>query len=408
MEMELLFELNKICTRFPSARTQAIRNAVLEERNENVKKYMFSAISSMNDVVKTFDGIFEDFRDDEIDSLYINKYLEVINIYYYFCTGNSFFSKYSQKYWDEINKLILSIWKDSNFDEKQKDDLFIKVFNDLLGNALLSQPEVCERRLSDFQNMYRATKYKVYDAYNFIMPNPDYCNDNRWNDNGVAFLYLAYDNEDGIYQNIKVGEKTCFEECRTTEGTEIAICKFASKNDSARIMYLAYQDVDYDLLLAELNQKAKPTSDKTMKVISERKKVKNKLSQYAKSGREDLFKRELKKVMDGAGINDQIKRLVENYLFVTLLGNICDSVFYAVDKEEDPGLEAYIPFRKFSKYLIHLGYAGVAFRSTRMEKIGLRGTNLVLFNPHDAEPIEGTMKVYRYHKTDECDLLKEY
>lgn len=406
--MELLFELNKMCTRFPGAVTQAIRNTVLEERNRNAKKIVLSAISSMNNVVKMFDGIFEDFRDEEIDSLYVNKYLEVINIYYYFCTGSSFFSKYSQEYWCEINKLILSIWKNSDFDEKKKDDLFIKVFNDLLGNALLSRPEICERRLSNFQNMYRATKYKVNDAYNYIMPNPDYCKDNRWNDDGVSFLYLAYDNEDMVYQNIKVGEKTCFEECRTIEGTEIAICKFISKNDSAKIMYLAYQDVDYDLLLSELNQKVKPISDDIMQAISEKKNVKNKLNQYAKSGREDLFKRELKKVMDGAGINDQIKSSVENYLFVTLLGNICDSVFYAVDKEEDPELEAYIPFRKFSKYLIHLGYAGVAFRSTRMEKIGLRGTNLVLFDPNDAEPIEGTMKVYRYHKTDECELLKEY
>lgn len=406
--MELLFELNKMCTRFPGAVTQAIRNTVLEEQNENAKKILFSAINSMNEIVKIFDGIFEGFRDEEIDSLYVNKYLEVINIYYCLCTGNSFFSKYSQKYWGEINKLVLSIWKDSNFDEKQKDDLFIRAFNDLLGNALLSQPEVCERKLSDFQNMYRATKYKVNDAYNYIMPDPDYCNDNRWNDDGVAFLYLAYDNEDGVYRNIKVAEKTCFEECRTIEGTEIAICKFVSKNDSAKIMYLAYQDVDYDLLLAELNQKAKPVSDKIMQVISEKTRTKNKLNQYAKSGREDLFKRELKKIMDNAGINDQIKRTVENYLFITLLGNICDSVFYAVDKEEDPELEAYIPFRKFSKYLIHLGYAGVAFRSTRMEKIGLRGTNLVLFNPNNAEPIKGTMKVYKYHKTDECELLKEY
>ena len=69
--------------------------------------------------------------------------------------------------------------------------------------------------------------------------------------------------------------------------------------------------------------------------------------------------------MKQIGISEELEHKVKNMLFLTILGNICDSIFYAVDKETDPDLEAYIPFRKFSKYLMKIGFGGVAFRSTR-------------------------------------------
>lgn len=44
-----------------------------------------------------------------------------------------------------------------------------------------------------------------------------------------------------------------------------------------------------------------------------------------------------------------------------------------MDKEDDPKLEAYFPFRAFSRYLMAKGFGGVAYRSTRMALIGLQG-----------------------------------
>ena len=60
--------------------------------------------------------------------------------------------------------------------------------------------------------MYRASRYQVFDNYKYIMPDPAYCHDNRWNDDGVAYLYLSYDNENKECQGIKQAKKTCFEE----------------------------------------------------------------------------------------------------------------------------------------------------------------------------------------------------
>ena len=90
-----------------------------------------------------------------------------------------------------------------------------------------------------------------------------------------------------------------------------------------------------------------------------------------------------------------------------LIGNIYDSIFYIVDKEDDPALEAYVPFRVFSKYLINKGFGGVAYRSTRMALAGLQGKCLTLFNPEDAIYVQGEMEVYEYHK-EGCAFLKKY
>lgn len=42
-----------------------------------------------------------------------------------------------------------------------------------------------------------------------------------------------------------------------------------------------------------------------------------------------------------------------------------------------------------------------------MEKVGLQGKCLTLFNPEDATFVNGEMEVYEYH-CDECKLIKKY
>lgn len=173
------------------------------------------------------------------------------------------------------------------------------------------------------------------------MPDPAYCHDNRWNDDGVAFLYLSYDNEEMKYQNLSRAQKTCFEEIRAKDGDKVA------------------------------------------------------------------FKNELDRIQKKLGLDKEISKKVQLQLSKILIGNICDSIFYAVDKEDDPALEAYIPFRAFSRYLIAHGFGGVAYRSTRMALTGLQGKCLTLFNVEDATYVEGEMEVYEYYK-DSCKFIKKY
>lgn len=409
---ELVLEFNRLTQRFDGAVSKTIRDVVLTENNPKLEGLVFEYLKHLNDTVKMFDDIFKDITFDEFEndlySLYLDKLYETINFYFVMCHCGNFYKKYSARYWTETQKHILRIWKDSSFDENKKEDIFIKIFSDLFDNVINTIPDICVRRLEDFNNLYRASTYMVDDAYNYIMPDPEYCKDNRWNDDKVAFLYMAYDNEGESYENITLAEKTCFEECRLGDDKEVAICQFKPINKTGKILYLSYQDIDYDKLFMELDDSAKPDSHLVLDAVTRNEKIKNKLIRYAQNGNKNMFNRTIDQFMKKMGLQADLKKLVQKKMAIMMMGNICDAIFYAVDKEKDPKLEAYVPFRKFSKYLISKGFAGVAFRSTRMQLIGLSGTNITLFNPNDAEYISGTMKKYRYHRDSECELLKSY
>ena len=100
--------------------------------------------------------------------------------------------------------------------------------------------------------------------------------------------------------------------------------------------------------------------------------------------------------MKQTGIEREIEELVCNRTSKILLGLIDESIFEVVDKSDDPTLKAYLPFRDFSQYLIDKGYDGVIYRSTRMNKIGMKGKNLVLFDKSHATFKDNTMQKYKY------------
>ena len=142
-------------------------------------------------------------------------------------------------------------------------------------------------------------------------------------------------------------------------------------------------------------------------VLQSNTKIRNRMIEYAKTNDEKAFIDELDKIENKIGIKEEMRKGVQLQLSKVLIGNICDAIFYAVDKEDDPELKAYIPFRAFSRYLIANGFGGVAYRSTRMAKIGLRGKCLTLFDKNDAIYVNGEMEVYQYHR-DGCKFIKKY
>lgn len=255
--------------------------------------------------------------------------------------------------------------------------------------------------------MYRASRYQVFDNYKYIMPDPAYCHDNRWNDDGVAYLYLSYDNENKECQCIKQAKKTCFEELRGKEGEQLSVCKFKAIHKRVKILDLSYDGIDYEEQLQELGTSEENYKDRILQTVQENSKLYNRMKAYAQNGNKEAFNKELDRLQKQAGLDREIHDKVQLQLSKILIGNICDSIFYAVDKEDDPNLEAYIPFRAFSRYLISQGFGGVAYRSTRMALIGLQGKCITLFNPEDAIYIDGEMEVYEYHK-DGCNLITRY
>ena len=84
---------------------------------------------------------------------------------------------------------------------------------------------------------------------------------NRWNPEGVAFMYLGFDEEVKQYDEvINFIEKTCFEELRLKKDEYVSICKFKPVKREAQIINLCYEDISYE----EIERK----SDEFMNMIT--------------------------------------------------------------------------------------------------------------------------------------------
>ena len=346
-QMYLAIEQNKLKSRFGGTVTTAILEVLNRETDVKHQEYIYQVLSRFNATVKAVE--------------------EAIGI------------SPTEEEWSEY--------------EEEYHDMYIKSF--------------IVKQLKEFQNLYRASRYEIFDNYKYIIPDPAYCHDTRWNEDGEAFLYLAYDNEGQECQNIKLAQKTCFEELRAKNGEQLSVCKFKVVHKRVKILDLSYDGIDYDEQLEELTESEHDYKERIMQVIQDKPKLKNRMVSYAKHKDEESFRAELERIQKKLGLDREIHRQVQLQLSKILIGNICDSIFYAVDKEDDPKLEAYIPFRAFSRYLMAKGFGGVAYRSTRMALIGLQGKCVTLFNVQDATYIDGEMEVYEYQQ-DGCKFITKY
>lgn len=416
-QMYLIIEENKLKGRFEGTVTTAILEVLSKEADEECLEAIYRVLSRFNGAIKTVDEMLgHDLADDEWSAyendshdMYINILLDNLNKLYFRFGKINFMQEYSQVYWRHTQEFILQLWKElpEGKSVAANESSFIKIFEDFFDETMKVFPDFIVKQLKEFRNLYRASRYMVFDNYKYIMPDPKWCHDNRWNDDGVAFLYLAYDNENVECQNIKRAQRTCFEEIRAKDGEQLAVCKFKALHKKVKILDLSYDGIDYDEQLGELDESENDYKERIMQVIQEKPKLQNRMKLYAQNGDKDAFKNELDRIQKKLGLDREINKKVQLQLSKILIGNICDSIFYAVDKEDDPALEAYIPFRAFSRYLIAHGFGGVAYRSTRMALIGLQGKCLTLFNVEDATYVDGEMEVYEYQNNG-CKFIIKY
>lgn len=416
-KMYLAIERNRLKDRFEGTVTTAILEILDKETNEEHLESICRVLNKFNDVIKLVDESTGLKRDDEewktyeeeSHEMYINILLQQLNNLYIRFGKLRFLNDFSDVYWKHNQMFILKLWRELPKGESvaSNEASFIKLFEDFFSTTIKAFPDFIVKQLKEFQHIYRASGYEVYDNYKYIMPNPAFCHDNRWNDDGVAFLYLAYDDQGMDYQNIKLAQKTCFEELRAKEGQTLAVCKFKAVHRRIKILDLSFDGIDYEGELEGLNKLETTYKDMMWEVIQNKPKLRNRMLEYAKAGNEKAFAEELDKIQRKMGLELKMHHDIQLQLSKILIGNICDAIFYAVDREDDRGLEAYIPFRAFSRYLIAKGFGGVAYRSTRMGKIGLQGKCLTLFDKNDATFIEGEMEVYEYHK-DGCKFIRKY
>jgi hypothetical protein len=416
-KMYLIIEKNRFRDRFGGTVTTAILEVLNKERDEKLLDSICAVLHKFNDVIRLVDeatGLTQNDEEwetyeEESHERYINILLKQLNNLYLRFGKMGFLQDFTNIYWKHNQNFILQLWKElpEGKSVTSNETSFIKLFEDFFSETIKEFPNFIVKQLKEFQNIYRASRYKVHENYKYIMPDPKYCHDNRWNDDGVAFLYLSYDNEGIVYQNIKQAQKTCFEELRAEEGEELSVCRFKVVHKRIKILDLSFDGIDYEKELGKLNEIEKVYKDRVWKEIQSKPKLQKRMINYVRTKNEGAFAEELKIIQEKMGLELEMHRDIQWQLSKILIGNICDAIFYAVDKENDPELEAYIPFRAFSRYLIAHGFGGVAYRSTRMDMIGLHGKCLTLFDKNDATYVEGEMEVYEYHK-DRCEFIEKY
>lgn len=365
-KMFMLIEQNKLKDRFEGTVGTAILEVLNQENDARHIKHIAGMLHRFNDVIRWVDEVFctafgvgKDDKEwmiyeEEFHDKYINILLSGLNKLYLRFGKTDFLQQYSKAYWKHTQEFILTLWRElpEGKTVAENESSFIKIFEDFFAETMKKFPDFIVKPLKDFSNLYRASKHKVHDNYKYIMPDPLYCHDNRWNEDGVAYLYLAYDNEGDICQNVLLPKKTCFEEIRAKDGEEIAVCKFRPLHRRVKILDLSYDGIDYDKEIKEFDDSEIDYKEQIMSALQSKPKLWNRMKEYAQTGNEEAFKKELERIQSKLGLNQKMHDLVQMQLSKVLIGNICDAIFYAVDREDDPELEAYIPFRAFSRYLL--------------------------------------------------------
>ena len=310
---------------------------------------------------------------------------------------------YEKLYQEKIQSFIKELWTAMPGDlpvvgAKRS---FKNIFEDLHDNVIMKYPKLFIKQLKDVGKMYRCRSWNVNDEYELMIPNELYTKGNRWNPDGVAYLYLSCEDVHKPYDEVvNMAQKTCFEEIRLTDGNEVAICQFNPLKKDAKIIDLCYEHTDPSVLSKEFETPPKEADQIVINKILKDPILAKKIIKLVQENSRDEFvykvEPDLKKILKEAGLDMKIDKLVHTRTSTLMLSLIDKSIFEVVDIDTDPELNAYKPFRAFSQFLIEKGYDGIIYRSTRMNMIGLSGKNLVLFDKMHATYKKKSMKKYNY------------
>lgn len=316
---------------------------------------------------------------------------------------NEFSLLYEKLYWEKIQSFIKELWTamPGDLPVVGAERGFKNFFEDLHDNVIMKYPTSYVKKLKDVGKMYRCRSWNVNDEYELMIPNELYTKGNRWNPDGVAYLYLSCEDvHEPFDEVVNMAQKTCFEEIRLTDGNEVAICQFKPLKKDAKIIDLCYEHTDLSKLSKEFNTPPIGSTQVMMNNIQNNPKLTKKMMKFYQESTNyefaDKAESDLKILRKQTGLDMMIDELVHKRFSTMMLSTIDKSIFQAVDIETDPELKAYIPFREFSQFLIEKGYDGIIYRSTRMNMVGLCGKNLVLFDKMHATYEEKSMKKYNY------------
>jgi hypothetical protein len=283
-----------------------------------------------------------------------------------------------RKHWIQINPYFNKDFADDEMFETNilvlLDDLFkhtIDVFSDEFFINLGNIKYLCRGRKGERHSIedLLPPSIEVAKAKNII---------NRWNPPDRRFLYLATTQTDFPFRfGFSMNEYVCCKEMRLTAGEEVTLSQFCISplSSQKKVINLAYDDISRSDIFAYVDQyEKKLVNEIIVNVIENRvplsnKNVQTQIEQHSK----------------------EIRKLAGILCGKLFLKELCDAIFVPLDTNEDRDSKlkdkCYKSFHIMAEYIEQRGIAGIIYPSTRMKLIKEKGTNLVLFNVDDAQPV---------------------
>lgn len=392
--MRLEFATNEMVNIFDNdMKFIVLKKAIYEINNPIIKKELAIRIEAFNTFYKVIIDMFRNphgsFEDSLLkDSKFIYNSFEmyqnaISSIIFTRDIKFNFKKAYKQKYVQMFREDILDFWNESSLKENILcgDRTFIKMFDEIHDYTLKFNEDIFSKKLSSLKELVRGVKESCLENYDRMIPKDEYSGFNRWNPPKRAFLYLGYsENED--YSEVSNSIETCCEELRMKAGEIVTVCKFKNLNKNSRLLDLSIDESIVDIQEEIINDSMNNELDK---ILND-----EKLLEKGKMLREAGEERKLKRLIRSKIRNRSDRKNIERYIGSMFIHDIVESIFLPVEEDK----ETYLPFHLFANYLIDKGYCGVIHKSTRMDLLKKKGKNVILFNPLDAEPIEGTMKLF--------------
>lgn len=380
--MRLLIETNEMVKVFENDTKFIILQKTLNDiQDKSMKEQIGLLINRYNysfGIIKN--AIVEMFSVEEFLQYSLEFYLNMISINFFHLNIKE---RYKKKYIQVFRSDILSFWQElkNNNEASTKDRTFIKMFDEIHDYTLKFNKDLFSKNIGSLKGLVRGASGNHLNDYEWMIPKDEFAGFNRWNPKGKAFLYLGYAESESS-SKIKNSIVTCCEELRMKNGEVVTTCRFKTSKTNGMLL-----DFSIDESLVNTQEKIinESINSELEKIVSDENLI-EKVKTLKQSGENRKIKRLIKSKIN----NRTDRKKIERYISVMLIQNIVEAIFLPVDEDKD----SYIPFHFFAEYLINKGYLGVIHESTRMKKCGKNGKNVILFNPLDAEPMEGTMKLF--------------
>lgn len=298
------------------------------------------------------------------------------------------------KFEELIDKVILI--RDRKVIKEQWDDVlsggmetFIRVFDDAFTTAFEAYPDSFFVSLTSDDTLSRCVRVVNCNEDRFV-PWPNKVH-NRWNPPGKSFLYTALKEQiiEGCPSDLSGGEYICLHECRINADTDVCFCDFKIENEG-KILDLSYNDTPLYKFRRMLDEEADRNVDGVLSVLL------NDQILFAHRDDKEFVEARIRAEMEKHPTSERVLMvsIAKQYL-----KGICDCIYTKVDEKDETGKErAYKSFHLLANYLESKGVTGIQYPCTRLP--GMIGKNIVLFNIHDAKPVNGSVR--QYHNEVDC------